>query len=278
MKTARARPSPGTCSRNSSRRFPTTGWSSTRSPPRRSRRPSPTRASSTRPWSTRTRPGGCSTGCTATKSRRCCGRRSCPGCQLAGSSRWPPAWSSTGSGSGSPSGPPSTGTSRPSSPPLPATTRTTPAARTARAHVRSARHWSPWTDGALPRAATSTRPANCAAATSCTLTGPLRRHSPAGCRTPPFRSVRSSASPTSGPRTHRSARPPSSRRRRGSSAFPPSKRCRWRSGCTRTATSPICGPTRQRCRRPRSTPPAGRPATFTASPTSPTPRACTPAR
>ena len=46
-------------------------------------------------------------------------------------------------------------------------------------------------------------------------------------------------------------------------------RCRWRSGCTRTATSPICGPTRRRCRRPRSTPPGGRRATSTASPTCP---------
>ena len=94
---------------------------------------------------------------------------------------------------------------------------------TARGHVRSARRWSPWTGGALPRAATSTQSANCAAATFCTLTGPPRRHWPAGCRTPHFRSVRSSESPTSGPRTRRSARPPSSRRRRGSSASPPSR-------------------------------------------------------
>ena len=43
---------------------------------------------------------------------------------------------------------------------------------------------------------------------------------------------------------------------------------RWRSGCTRTATSPTCVPTRRTCRRRRSTPPASRPVSSTATPTS----------
>ena len=99
-----------------------------------------------------------------------------------------------------------------------------------------------------------------------------------GCRTPHSKSVRSTESRTSGHPMHRSAPPPCSRRPRGSWASRPSKQCRWRSGCTRTATSRICGPTRQRCRRPRSTPPGGRHATSTASPTSRTSRGSTPAR
>ena len=45
-------------------------------------------------------------------------------------------------------------------------------------------------------------------------------------------------------RTRRSGRPRCSRRRRASSATARRARCRSRSGCTRTATSPICGPTR----------------------------------
>ena len=49
-------------------------------PARRSPRRSRTRATSTRTWSRRRRPAGSSTGSTATRSPRCCGRRSCPGC------------------------------------------------------------------------------------------------------------------------------------------------------------------------------------------------------
>ena len=45
------------------------GWSSTRSPRRRSAPRSPTRATSTRTWSTPRRPGASSTGSTATRSR-----------------------------------------------------------------------------------------------------------------------------------------------------------------------------------------------------------------
>ena len=47
---------------------------------------------------------------------------------------------------------------------------------------------------------------------------------------------------------------------------------------TRTATSPICGPTRPRCRRPRSPRPGRRPASCTARTTCRTRRASTPAR
>src|SRR5207249_4645443 len=44
--------------------------------------------------------------------------------------------------------------------------------------------------------------------------------------------------------TRRSGPPRCSRRPRASWASRPSTRCRSRSGCTRTATSPICAPTR----------------------------------
>ena len=63
-----------------------------------------------------------------------------------------------------------------------------------------------------------------------------------------------------------------------SCASPPSARCARPSGCTRTATSPTCVPTRRRCPSRRSTPPARRPASSTATPTSPRPRGSTPAR
>ncbi len=55
------------------------GWSSTRSPGRRSSAPCRTPATSTSGSSTRRRPGASSTGSTATRSRRCCGARSAPG-------------------------------------------------------------------------------------------------------------------------------------------------------------------------------------------------------
>ena len=84
-----------------------------------------------------------------------------------------------------------------------------------------------------------------------------------GCTAFRSASSRWSASRTGAPRTRRSAPRRCSRRRPASSASPPSTRCRWRSGCTRTATSPICGPTRSPCRRRRSTRPAPRPASCT---------------
>ena len=63
-----------------------------------------------------TRPGGCWTGCMATRSRRSCGRRSCPGCRQAGSSRSQPGSSSSGNASGWRSARPGTGTSKRFSP------------------------------------------------------------------------------------------------------------------------------------------------------------------
>ena len=95
-----------------------------------------------------------------------------------------------------------------------------------------------------------------------------------------FRSASSrlSASRTGARRTRRSAPRRCSRRRPASSASRPSTRCRWRSGCMRTATSPICGPTRSRCPRRRSTPPGSRPASSTARSTCRMRRASTPAR
>ena len=61
--------------------------------------------------STRRRRGASSTGSTATRSRRCCGRRSCRGCRPAACSRSRPASSSSASASGWRSAPPRTGTS-----------------------------------------------------------------------------------------------------------------------------------------------------------------------
>ncbi len=112
MRTARARRSPGTWCRRSSRRSRCAGWCSTRSRPARSPRRSPSRARSTSTSSTRRRPAASSTGSTATRSARCCGRRCCPSCRPAGCSRWPPASSSSANGPGWRSTPPSTGTSR----------------------------------------------------------------------------------------------------------------------------------------------------------------------
>ncbi|GAB3852481.1 hypothetical protein GCM10029963_42140 [Micromonospora andamanensis] len=65
-------------------------------------------------WTPR-KPGASSTGSTATRFPRCCGRRSCRSSRRAGCSPWPPASWSSGSGSGWPSAPPSTGTSWPPS-------------------------------------------------------------------------------------------------------------------------------------------------------------------
>ena len=56
-----------------------------------------------------------------------------------------------------------------------------------------------------------------------------------------------------------------------------SRRCPSRRGCTRTATSPTCGPTRRRCRRRRSRPPGRRPRGSSAPRPCPTRPAPTPA-
>ena len=60
--------------------------------------------------------------------------------------------------------------------------------------------------------------------------------------------------------------------------FSAQHRCASRSACTRAATSPICAPTRPRCRRPRSPPRATRPAGSTARRSSPPSRGATTAR
>ena len=57
-------------------------------------------ATSTTTSSTRRRPAASSTASTATRSPRCCGRRSCRGCRRAGCSRWPRGSSCSASASG----------------------------------------------------------------------------------------------------------------------------------------------------------------------------------
>ncbi len=104
--------------------------------------------------------------------------------------------------------------------------------------------WSAWTAAGSPRAATSPPPASCAAPTSCTWTPRPPPPWPGGWRARPSPSPASSASRTGARRTPRSGPPRCSRKPRASSASRPSTPCRWPSGCTRTATSPICGPTR----------------------------------
>ena len=112
--TVRAKRSPGTCWRPSSRAFRSSAWFSMRSPSRRSWKPPPTRATWTSTWSTPRRPAASWTGCTATRSARCCGRRWRPSCPRAGSNRWPPASSSSANATGWRSAAPRTGTWWPS--------------------------------------------------------------------------------------------------------------------------------------------------------------------
>ena len=145
--TGRARPSPGTSWRPSSPRFRSSGWSSTRSPNRPSGLPQRTPVTSTKTWSTPRRPDASSTACTATRCRRCCGRRSCRNSRRAVCSRWPPASSSSANASGWRSGRQRTGTSPP---------RSTPARK--RHPAVSARGSSVSTATAWPVVATSTPP------------------------------------------------------------------------------------------------------------------------
>ena len=90
-----------------------TGSSSTRSPRTRSWTRSSTRARSTSSASTPSRPGGSSTGWSATRSARCSGRRSGAASRPGASSRSPCGWSSTASARSRPSCRSSTGRSRP---------------------------------------------------------------------------------------------------------------------------------------------------------------------
>ena len=151
-------------------------------------------------------------------------------------------------------------------------------ARQRRADARSPRTWSASTASGSPRAATSPPSASCAGPTSCTWTPRPPPPSPSGSRARISPSPAWSASPTGARLTRRSAPRRCSRRPPASSGSPPSTRCPSRSGCTRTATSPICGPTPSRCRRPRSARPASRRRSSTARTTCRTPRAPTPAR
>ena len=82
------------------------------------------------------------------------------------------------------------------------------------------------------------------APTSCTWTPRPPPPWPSAWTNAAFRCPAWSASPTGARRTRRSAPPRCSRRPPASWASRPSTRCRSRSGCTRTATSPICAPTR----------------------------------
>ena len=75
-KTAKERPSAGISTRFSSPRSRSIGWSSTRSPRRRSRTPWLIPARSTTAWSEPKRHGESSIACTATKCLPCCGGRS----------------------------------------------------------------------------------------------------------------------------------------------------------------------------------------------------------
>ena len=68
------------------------------------------------------------------------------------------------------------------------------------------------------------------------------------------RCARSRPSPTAARPTRRSAPRPCSRRPAQARLSAPPRRCRWRSGSTRTASSPTCAPTPRRSPAPRSTP------------------------
>ncbi len=76
-----------------------------------------TRATWTTTWSMRRRRAASWTGCMATRSARCCGRRSRPNCRPAVCSRWPPGSSSSVSATGWRSAAPATGMSSPNSTP-----------------------------------------------------------------------------------------------------------------------------------------------------------------
>ncbi len=130
-----------------------------------------------------------------------------------------------------------------------------------------------------PKAATSPPKACCAPPRGCgTWTRRRRADSRNAWPEPSTRCVPWSGNPTGGRRTRRSAPPPCSRRPPASWACPPSRPCRWRSGCTRTATSPTCAPTAPPCRRALSPRPAPKSPACTATTTCRTSPAPTPAK
>ena len=204
-------------------------------------------ATSTTTWSTPRRPAASSTGSTATRSRRCCGRRSCPGCRPGACSPWPPGWWSSGNASGSPSATASywdldavldagrrcraAAVPGPADPGRRAPGRAGPRLRQPRpADHQAAQRVLVHLDEAQTRA----------------LASSLRHRAVRG------RSA-STPSPTPASRTRRSAPRRCSRRPAASSASPRSGRCRWRRTSTRAASSPTCVPTRRCCPTPRST-------------------------
>ena len=92
MRTARAKPSPGTCFRSSTPRFRFDAWSLTRSRPKPfSGRPQkPVRLIKT--LLMRKRRVESWTGSMGMKFRPCCGAKLCRVCRLVGCSRWQPDW------------------------------------------------------------------------------------------------------------------------------------------------------------------------------------------
>ncbi len=272
MRIARARPSPGTCSRCSTRptRCRSSGWCSTRSRPRPSATPSTTPATSTVVWSTPRRRGGFSTASTATgRWPTSPARRSGRAARSAGSRASAPVWWSSESAS-------ACGSSRASYWDLEGEFATLAnaddAARTFGATLVRARRRRAW-----PPARTSARTVGCAAGWRCS-TRPGRPRWPPSWPTPPSRCARSSAGPTA------AGRPPRSSPRRSSRKRDASCGCRRRWPCarprasTRPATSPTCGPTRPRCPRRRWPPPGPRSPSATARSTCPTRPAATPRR
>ena len=175
--TGRARPSPGICWRPSNLKSRSGGWCFTRSPNRRSGPPPKIPAIWTPTSSTPRRPAASWTGCTATRSARCCGRRSAGACRPGGCSPWRPASSFSASASGWPSVARPTGTSWPSWTPA-CQIRTPP-------RQGSPPGWSLSTASGWRRAGTSTRWGCCAKPTRCWCsTRPPPVRSRPGCRAP----------------------------------------------------------------------------------------------
>ena len=188
--------------------------------------------------------------CTATRSRRSSGRRSCPGCRPAGCSPWPPGSSSNASASGCAfvaadywgiEGNFEKGAAR-----RPTRRRAGPS--------RSGQRWSGSTTAGSPSGATS-KPATGRDQERCppARRGRRSRLWPTGSSSADFAVTRTEEKPY-----RRSPYPPfmtstlqqeAGRKLRLSSA---SRHAASPSGCTRTATSPTCAPTPRRCRRRRS--------------------------
>ena len=129
--------------------------------------------------------------------------------------------------------------------------------------------WSASTTAGSPPAATSTRRPAGSPATSSTSTRPAPAGWPPGSRAARSPSAGSTRSPTAAVRTRRSPPPRCRWTPAASSAGRRRRRCGWRSGCTRTATSPTCVPTRRTSPTRRSTPRGSRPASCTATRTCP---------